>query len=299
MRPVKRSDPVAALGRPPLVLLALLLLSSGLLRPDAVAAQDLPIPDDRPTRVLVIGDSVLLGAANTIPTACTNCEVVVDAAESRSTLVSVQQAGGHDGAFDVVVALLGHNDAGNASVAQAGFEELFDRYALVPRIVVLTLHEVRPGYAELNGFLRDAAETRPNVTVADWHAEVEEHPDATVSDGLHLTAAGSDLLAGVIAAEIDEARKPKEPDEEPEGWTWEPGPDDPEADPDGGTDTSHEEELDSFWDQDPPAEEQTVPEAGGPGSRAVLVGVIATVGAVLIGGAVFEIIRRRRRDDDT
>lgn len=277
-------------------MLSLLLLLTALFSIDPAGAQEAPIPDDRPTRVLVIGDSVLLGAAQAIPGACTNCEVVVDAAESRSTLTSVQQAGANEGAFDVVVALLGHNDAGNPAVAHAGFEELFDRYALVPRIVVLTLHEVRPGYAELNGFLRESAEQRPNVAVADWHAEVEAHPDATVSDGLHLTGAGAELLAGVIAAEIDEARAPEEPDEEPEEWSWEPGPDDVAGEAGDDPDATLEDELDSFWDQDPPTAEQSAPEPDGPGPRPVLVGVIALVGVVLIGGGVFELVRRRRRN---
>lgn len=251
-----------------------------------------PNPDDAPLRVLVIGDSVLLGAADRIASACEDCEVVVDAAESRSTMTSVQAADAHEGPFDLVIALLGHNDATNATAVRSGFAELFDHFALVPRIVVLTLHEVRPGYAELNDHLRAAATERPNVVVADWNEAVAARPDATVSDQLHLAPAGVDLLTELIADEIEDARRP---DEEPQDWTWEPGAE--EIVPHGGDepDAGVGAALEEFWDQDPPVTLEAVPdEVGGPDARPVLFGVIGLVIVVLATGAVIEM--RRRRD---
>lgn len=165
-----------------------------------------PIPTDRPVRVLAVGDSVMEGAATAIPQACENCEVVVDTEVSRSTGTSVEAALGHGGDWDVVVVLLGHNDGASARVYQPAFDRLFDSYAQVGRIVVLTLHEVEPYYRDVNAFLRASADRRPNLRVLDWNAIVDAHPRSVARDGLHLSSEGASLMAGEINQAIAVAR---------------------------------------------------------------------------------------------
>lgn len=246
----------------------------------SAASQASPSSETGPLRVLVIGDSVILGARERIPGACADCEVVVDAAESRSTATSVAAAAAHEGPFDVIVALLGHNDAVNEEASQGGFDELFDQFALAPRIIVLTLHEVRPGYAELNAFLRESAERRPNVTVVDWNATVEGWPDATGPDDLHLTPAGAELLATVIGDAVEATRS--EPAEDPD-LSWEPDGSD-------GEDAPSPEALDDFWSQEEPEP------AVGPSSRTrpVLLGVIGGATVSVFAVAAVAALRRRR-----
>lgn len=264
-------------------------------------AQDAPptIPIDRPTRVLVLGDSVLLGAAGEIPAACAGCEVEVDAEESRSTATSVQAGEGHGEGFDVVVALLGHNDASNRDAYQRGFGELFDHYALVPRIIVLTLHETRPTFAEVNAFLRQAAEVRPNVTVLDWHAAVEADPGAVVGDGLHLTPTGAQLLAAQIGAAVDAARNPPPtPDTEPGGDATASTPVTPYI-PDGspGATVWDEPIPDPLAADDLPAlGEVPSPTDRGTGTRVALVAILAAIVAVLAVAAVARARTRTHRD---
>lgn len=164
-----------------------------------------PMIGDRSTRVLVVGDSVLEGAATTIPGALPWREVVVDTEVSRSTSRSVDAALAHGTDWDVVVVLLGHNDGASPSAYQPAFRRLFDAFAGSPRIVALTIHEVRPYYPTVNAFLRDEAALRPNLRILDWNAVATAHPDATAGDGLHLSPSGSTLVANEIAAQVEAA----------------------------------------------------------------------------------------------
>lgn len=159
-------------------------------------------PSERPTRVLVVGDSVMEGAAAAIPAGLPGREVLVDTEVSRSTKASVNSAVGQGTDWDVVVILLGHNDGGSPGVYQPPYRRLLDHFADAPQVVVLTIHEVRPYYAEVNQFLRAEAADRTNVRVADWDATVSQTSGATVSDGLHLTGSGTKLMAGLIADRV-------------------------------------------------------------------------------------------------
>lgn len=164
-----------------------------------------PSQSERPTRVLAVGDSVLEGAATAIPAALPGREVLVDTEVSRSTRASAEAGEGHGTDWDVVVILLGHNDGGSPGVYQPPYRRLLDYFADVPSVVVLTIHEVRPYYAEVNQFLRDEAAARSNVHVADWNAAVSPTSGTLAGDGLHLSGQGAQLMAGLIADQVAQA----------------------------------------------------------------------------------------------
>ncbi len=155
-------------------------------------------PPTRPTRVLALGDSVMEGAAGAIPAALPGREVAVDTAVSRSTGATATAAAGHGTDWDVVVILIGHNDGASAGVYQPPYRRMLDQFAGVPRVVVMTLHEVRPYYAGVNAFLRHEAGRRPNVRVSDWNDAVNHQAGVTAGDGLHLTGAGAQLMARLV-----------------------------------------------------------------------------------------------------
>lgn len=159
-------------------------------------------PPERPTRVLAVGDSVMEGAAGAIGAALPGREVVVDTEVSRSTGASADAAAAQGTDWDVVVVLLAHNDGGSPGAYQPAYRRLLDTFAAVPQVVVLTLHEVRPYYADVNAFLRAEAEARPNVTVADWNAVTSGAPGSTAGDGLHLSGSGARLMADLVAGEV-------------------------------------------------------------------------------------------------
>ena len=183
-----------------LAMLWLATPSSG--RP-TTSARDMPT--DRPVRVLAVGDSVMEGAAGAIPAALPGREVVVDTQVSRSTGASVEAALSHGTDFDVVVVLLAHNDGGSPGAYEPAFRRLFDAYGDSPRIVALTIHEVRPYYSTVNAFLRGEAGARGNLVVADWNAVAQQNPGAIAGDGLHLSGNGASLMASLIASEVTAA----------------------------------------------------------------------------------------------
>lgn len=160
------------------------------------------IPSERPTRVLAIGDSVMEGAAGAIPAALPGREVMVDTQVSRSTGASVDAALSHGTDFDVVVVLLAHNDGDSPGAYQPALRRLFDAHADSPRIVALTIHEVRPYYSTVNAFLRGEAAARSNLVVADWNAIAQQNPGGVAGDGLHLNGTGASLMASLIADNV-------------------------------------------------------------------------------------------------
>lgn len=165
----------------------------------------------RPTRVLVMGDSVILGAKAAIAGALPGREVLEDAVVSRSTGATAAAAATHGTDWDVVVILVAHNDGGSPGAYQPPYRQMLDQFAGVPRIVVLTIHEVRPYYAGVNAFLRAQAASRPNVTVADWNAVANANPGATGGDGLHLSGGGAGLMAQLVAGQVEQAEAAAEP----------------------------------------------------------------------------------------
>ena len=156
----------------------------------------------RPTRVLVLGDSVILGAASALPGALPGRQVTMDAVVSRSTGATATAADTYGTDWDVVVILIAHNDGGSPGVYQPPYRRMLDQFGPVPRVVLLTLHQVRPYYATVNQFIRDEAAGRRNVRVADWNAVNSANPSATGGDGLHLSTTGARLMAGLIADQV-------------------------------------------------------------------------------------------------
>lgn len=183
----------------------------GLATSTAGAHVDRPAFPTRPTRVLVLGDSVILGAQSAIPAALPGREVTEDAVVSRSTSATAAAAAGHGTDWDVVVILVAHNDGGSPSAYQPGYRRMLDQFAGASRVVLLTLHEVRPYYGAVNAFLRSQVGARPNVSVVDWNAVANANPGATGGDGLHLTGSGARLMADLIAGQVVEAEAAAEP----------------------------------------------------------------------------------------
>lgn len=195
-----------------LVAAALAVLAGALTGVPADAAPGRParpatpaFPPKRPTRVLILGDSVMAGATARYAADLPGRDVTVDAMVNRSTRQGAEVVAQRGADWDVVVILLAHNDGGSPGAYQPAARAILDQLAGVPRVVWLTLHEVRPYYRDVNAFLRDEATRRPNFRVADWNALVSQHPEAVVADGLHLRGPGPELMAGFVADQVEQA----------------------------------------------------------------------------------------------
>jgi lysophospholipase L1-like esterase len=152
-------------------------------------------------RVVVVGDSIILGAQGPLTSAFTNqgWAVTYDAAVSRSTAAGLDAVESHRAELtDSLVVSLGANDAGSPAAFRQRVQAILDATATVPHVYWVTIREVRDYYGPANQIVREVAAGRPNVTVIDWHAATAGTTDLTSSDGLHLNGAGAARMAQVV-----------------------------------------------------------------------------------------------------
>lgn len=179
------------------VALALMVVIGGWL---AIAGSAAAAPPAPKPRLLVVGDSIILGTGNNIAADLPDWDVTFDAAVSRSTeagLTAVQQ---HGTDYQAVVIALGANDGGTPAVFAPRVAAILDTLRPVPHVVWLTIHEARPYYAQTNAIIREAVSTHPNAEVGDWNAAVK--PGDVGEDGLHLTPQGSTDMATWVAGVV-------------------------------------------------------------------------------------------------
>ena len=159
-------------------------------------------PPVRPTKVLILGDSVMKGAATQYAVKLPGRNVVVDAEVNRSTGQGADVVARLGADWDVVVVLLGHNDGGTPGAYQPAARRILDQLRGVRRVVWLKIHEVRPYYPGVNQYIASLQSTYPNLRTADWNAIASAHPEALAGDGLHLNGQGADLMAGLVADQV-------------------------------------------------------------------------------------------------
>lgn len=178
-----------------------LVLAAALLAPALALAHSGDDVAAQPRRVVVVGDSVILGAQGpmTAAFAARGWEVTFDAAVSRSTSAGLDAIESHRPLLtDSLVVSLGANDAGNTAAFRERVRAILDATASVPRVYWVTIREVRDYYGPANQAVRDVAAGRPNVTVLDWHAATAGATDLTAGDGLHLNGAGAARMTQLV-----------------------------------------------------------------------------------------------------
>ncbi len=211
-----------------------------------------PLPDPSPAlsspgdnRVLVVGDSVILGAAADIPRSLIGWNVIFDARESRFVNNGVAVLQDHKASVDAMATLdrtkveQAYADAGRqappappvSSVPESlgrvvvihlctnyqaggGFEGYIDSFMRyldgVERVVWVTCGEWSPGQTEANDAIRAAATRHPSIVIADW-AVYASGEGFTYEDGIHLTETGRAEIAEVVAAAVGPAPTPNPP----------------------------------------------------------------------------------------
>lgn len=170
----------------------------------------LPVADQvasaQPRHVVVVSDSILLGAQAPVSTQLSGSgwTVSFDGAVSRSTLAGAEVVRSHAAELtDTLLVGLGANDAGNPATFRQRVEAVLAAASTVPNVYWLTIREVRPYYGPANQVLRDAAARHPNLHLIDWNAASWGRSDLTAGDGLHLNGAGSALIAGLVAGTLN------------------------------------------------------------------------------------------------
>ncbi len=193
------------MARPPALvpkaraLLAMALLSGLVL---AVAP---PAGAQQQRRVVIVGDSIVLGAQGPMVAALQGqgWNVTFDASVSRSTSAGADAVESHRGELDdSLVISLGANDAGNPGAFRSKVRALLDANAGVPHVYWLTIREVRDYYGPANQILFEEAAARPNVSVIDWNGVTLGSSGLTSGDGLHLTPSGASAMSQLVVDSV-------------------------------------------------------------------------------------------------
>lgn len=163
-------------------------------------------------RVLVVGDSVILGAEAPLRADLVGWQTIVEARESRLPGEGDDVVRAHGDIGRVVVMMLGHNvGPGESHLANIqAMQEVLDGIEIVDRVIWVSAAEIGEGQLEWNealrGFVSDRREADgdPGVHLVDWALHNAANPDYT-DDGLHLTGAGRNALAELLVSFVGPA----------------------------------------------------------------------------------------------
>jgi lysophospholipase L1-like esterase len=185
---------------------AALLVVCAATGPTAAQTGAVPAPPD--PRLLIIGDSVILGAQPWIVAALAarGWRVNQTSQESLHTWEAGRIVDANRGAFglgDVVILQLGTNDGGNPAELSAYIDELMGHLATVDRVYWVNMRQFRPWVPAANAVIADAATRYPNLRVIDWDSHATPNPTFVAGDGYHLNAGGAAFMAQLLAYTLD------------------------------------------------------------------------------------------------
>jgi hypothetical protein len=147
----------------------------------------------------VTGDSVILGIrsklSQTHPISIMNARIGRQAPE----LLTVMLQDKNQAANATVIFDLGNNNALTREQTVAIFETVRDQ----PRIIVVNTAVPRPWREGNNSLIAEVASQYSNVTVIDWNAISEGHPEYFAPDGVHLVPTGVDVYVAEILKHLD------------------------------------------------------------------------------------------------
>jgi len=159
----------------------------------------LPAPPPGTVAVTAVGDSVMLSAAGPLK-AQLGGSSAIDAKVSRQFregIAIVADVGRQDRLAPVVLIHLGTNGPPTPAEVDAMVGA-----AAGKRVLLVTVRLKRAWMGESNQVLTAAPERHPNVTLVDWFAYSEGHPDWFLSDGTHLTARGAEAYTALIGSAL-------------------------------------------------------------------------------------------------
>jgi peptidoglycan/LPS O-acetylase OafA/YrhL len=154
-----------------------------------------PKTGSRPTRVLAIGDSVMLGAARHLRAPDT--QMTIDAVVGRQASATVDllaqfKASGEKP--EVVLIHIGNN----GTLRDNQFEAMMRLLSDVPNVVFVNTKVPRRWQDPNNAVLTAGAKRYTRVALVDWLSYSEGHPEWFRSDGYHLQPEGAEAYAGLL-----------------------------------------------------------------------------------------------------
>ena len=148
----------------------------------------------------VTGDSVILGIRSNLsqshPISVMNARIGRQAPELLEVLLQDKAAA----ADSTVIFNLGNNNALTREQTLAIFEAVKDQ----PQAIVVNTAVPRPWREGNNALISEVASQYSNVTVVDWNAISEGHPEYFAPDGVHLVPTGVAVYVAEIIKYLDQ-----------------------------------------------------------------------------------------------
>lgn len=151
----------------------------------------------------VIGDSLTVGASPGMASFLSDVNLRLDARVGRPTLEGVQAAAStRAAAADVVVVALGSNDSCTVAECRRRVDAVLAAIGPRPAVTWMPPAQFRPNMTAMRSAIAAAMKSRGRMTVLDWQPYLDDHPEITTADGIHLTAEGYRLRAQVTADHV-------------------------------------------------------------------------------------------------
>jgi lysophospholipase L1-like esterase len=157
-------------------------------------------------RLLIIGDSVMLGAHDELAArlGATGWQVTPVLAESLHTYDAPALVDEHrDALGDVVVIGLGTNDGQTPSQLAGWIDDLMEHLRNVRRVYWVNLPAFASWVPAANAEIASARERWKRLRVIDWGARAAQDPALRYADGIHLTVAGRSAMAELVGTTLD------------------------------------------------------------------------------------------------
>jgi lysophospholipase L1-like esterase len=149
--------------------------------------------------VTAIGDSVLLGAARQLVYTIGAIEVDADIGRQVWTGVNLLRAHVESHTIgDVVVVAFGSN----GTFTSREFDQIMEALQETRLVVFVNVRVPKPWEEANNKVIAAGVSFYANAVLVDWYSATEGHPELFSNDGVHLTGAGVQLYAGMIADAI-------------------------------------------------------------------------------------------------
>jgi peptidoglycan/LPS O-acetylase OafA/YrhL len=155
--------------------------------------------------VILIGDSVLLGASKYVQDFLKNAYIDAKVGRQFKEIYSLLESGKLDKYNKIVIAL-----GNNGYVSKKDLENVIERLK-DKEIYLITVKVPRPWQNQVNNTFKEIASKHKNVKIIDWYSYSKEKEELFVADKVHLNSKGAKYFASLIAKNLGIECKNYEP----------------------------------------------------------------------------------------
>jgi peptidoglycan/LPS O-acetylase OafA/YrhL len=146
--------------------------------------------------VILIGDSVLLGASKYVQDFLKNAYIDAKVGRQFKEIYSLLESGKLDKYNKIVIAL-----GNNGYVSKKDLENVIERLK-DKEIYLITVKVPRPWQNQVNNTFKEITSEYKNVKIIDWYSYSREKEELFVTDKVHLNNKGAKYFASLIAKNL-------------------------------------------------------------------------------------------------